>query len=156
MFRFLYRKKSINHKEVTEFDLLRLYVEEMEHRGVSRQQMWIAIDEEIVARLSAEDFETTLPQVQKLADKCIAKGWLEHNGRVGRHAYDNLELTATGLGVIRSRQLRQRQLEDRGRLKRISDYIEDHKGLFLLLGSVVTISGLIITIIKLFSKGSGP
>lgn len=146
-------KKKINPQEATAFDLLHLYVEEMENCGANRQTMWIEINESFVDKLSAQGFEITLTSAQKLADQCIANEWLEHNGRTGKHQYDNLELTATGLGIVRSRQQRQKQLEARGLLKRISDYIEDHKGLFVALGAAL---GLVTLLVKLLSNGSNP
>ena len=138
-------KKRINTKEPTEFDLLRLFVEEMENQGVSRKSIHMGIDESMVEKLSADVFETTLPYLQKLADRCLANEWLEHAAMGGK--YNCLRLTTTGLGVVRSRQQRQKQLEERGYLKRVSDFIEDHKGLLLALSFVIAFVTLLIKIL---------
>lgn len=138
----------MSKKQATEFDLLHLYAEQMEREGSNRKLVHIDIDERVVAQLVAAGFGTTLAQAQQLADRCLANEWLEHTVMGGK--YMGLALTAAGFGVVRSRQLRQQQLESRSLLKRVSDYIEDHKGLFIALGAAIALVGLLAT---LFSSG---
>lgn len=139
----------MREKQATEIDLLRLYVEYMEQEGCNRKLVRISIDEGVVAQLAAASFSATVASVQKLADRCLANEWLERTSIDGK--YSGLSLTASGFGIVRSRQLRQQQLESRSVLKRISDYIEDHKGLFIALGTAIALAGLLI---KLFSNGN--
>ena len=61
--------------------------------------------------------------------------------------YGQLGLTTTGLGVVRSRQRKAEALANRISLKKVSDYIEDHKGLFVALGAAIAVAGLLL---KLF------
>ncbi len=134
----------------TEFDLLRLFVDEMERQGSNRKLVRLDIDDSFVGQLMALGLETTIAQAQRLADRCLANEWLEHTVMGGK--YISLSLTAAGFGVVRSRQLRKQQLDGRGFLKKVSDYIEDHKGLFVALGVVIALAGLLA---KLFTTGGG-
>lgn len=134
-------------RPLTEFDLLEIYVEEMEHRGESRNLVRLDIDDSFVARIGSKiEGEATLEEVHRLADKCLANEWLEHTA-IGAGKYGRLVLTATGFGVVRSRQRREEFLAKRSFLKRASDYVEDHKGLFVVLGAAMALAGLLV---KLF------
>ena len=133
-------------KEITEFDILELYVKEMESQGANRNLVQISIDESMASKLHDKlGIEITLENLQRLADICLANEWLEHRVLAGK--YGELGLTATGQGVVKSRQRKAELLANRSVLKKISDYIEDHKGLFVALGAAVAVAGLLL---KLF------
>jgi hypothetical protein len=107
----------------TEFDLLEIYVEEMERCGQSRTLIRLSVDDDVAERLRSKlGVEITLEQLQVLADKCLAHEWLEHTVHGGK--YSALALTTTGLGVVHSRQRKAEALANRSRLKKVSDYIE--------------------------------
>lgn len=129
----------------TEFYLLLMYVEKMEAEGKKRSLIRIGIDQALVEQFSERGLATTLEHLQKLADICLARDWLEH--KVVGSKYAEVGLTATGHGIVRSRQQRELQLVSRTTLKRASDHIENHKGLFLLLASVIALTGLLIKLL---------
>jgi hypothetical protein len=130
-------------KEIAEFDILELYVSEMESQGVNRNLITISVDESIASKLHERiGIKVTLDNLQRLADICLANEWLEHRTLAGK--YGELGLTATGYGVVRSRQRKAELLANRSVLKKVSDYIEDHKGLFVALGAVVAIVSLLL------------
>ena len=132
--------------EITEFDILELYADEMESEGANRNLIRISVDEYMASALSDKfGVEVTLENLQRLADMCLANEWLEHRVMAGK--YGQLGLTTTGLGVVRSRQRKKEALANRTSLKKASDYIEDHKGLFVALGAAVAVAGLLL---KLF------
>lgn len=123
------------------------FVEEMESRGESRKLIRLDIDESMVERINArKGSKINLDQLHKYADICLANEWLEHT--VMGEKYRSLSITTKGLGVVRSRQRKAELLKNRSLLKKFSDYIEDHKGLFILLGAAIAITGLLI---KLFA-----
>lgn len=133
-------------KDITEFDILELYVDEMESEGANRNLIRISVDEYMASALRDKfGVEVTLENLQRLADICLANEWLEHRVMAGK--YGQLGLTTTGLGVVRSRQRKKEALANRTSLKKASDYIEDHKGLFVALGAAVAVAGLLL---KLF------
>lgn len=135
-------------KQFSEIDLLELYVDEMEREGVAKNLVMISIDEALVGVFRAKHgTDTTLDQLQKMADKCLANEWLERRAIAGQ--YGMLGLTTAGFGVVRSRQRKQEMLEKRTPLKKISDYIEDHKGLFVAIGIAIALAGVLV---RLFHK----
>lgn len=133
-------------KEASEEDILRVFVEEMETRGENRKQIRLDVDLSMLEKInSAKGSNIDLEQLSRFADKCLANEWLEHSViSVGK--YGQLSLTTTGLGVIRSRQRKEEALAKRTVWKKASDYIEDHKGLFLALGAAVAVIGILVNL----------
>ena len=132
-------------KQITEFDILELYADEMERQGAGRQQVRLSVDDSMLSALCEKlNIRATLEELQMSADKCFANEWLEHT-ILGGGKYGYLSLTAMGLEVVRSVQYQKETLEKRSLLKRFSDYIEDHKGLFVVLSAVIALIGLVLT-----------
>jgi len=135
------------NRNTSEEDILMLFVEEMENRGESRKLIRLDIDESMLERINAQKgSKIDLAQLHKYADICLANEWLEHTVMGGK--YGSLSITTTGLGVVRSWQRKAEALKNRSLIKKFSDFIEDHKGLFILLGAAIAIAGLLI---KLFA-----
>ncbi|MFP4573350.1 MAG: hypothetical protein ACLFNW_10295 [Desulfobacterales bacterium] len=136
------------NRNTSEEDILSVFVEEMERRGENRKLVRLDIDESMLERINhSKGSNIDLEQLQKYADRCLANEWLEHTV-MGGGKYGHLSITTTGLGVVRSRQRKAEALSNRTLFKKFSDYIEDHKGFFILIGSAVAIAGLLI---KLFA-----
>jgi hypothetical protein len=130
-------------KESTEYDLLRLFVWEMESKGVTRNTIHLDVDEAAVQRMNERfNVSATLEQAQRFADKCLANEWLEHVF-MGSGQYGSLSLTATGHGVVRSLQAKTAAKEKRSAMKKASDYVEDHKGLFVVIAAVIALAGVL-------------
>jgi hypothetical protein len=133
-------------KEVSEEDILRAFVEEMETRGENRKQVRLDVNDSMVEKInSTKGTNIDLEQLYKLADRCLANEWIEHTV-MGGGRYALLSITTTGLGVVRSRRREEETLAKRTQLKKVSDYIEDHKGLFLALGAAIAVLGLLMKI----------
>jgi hypothetical protein len=136
-------------KQPSEFNLLEIYVKEMERLGETRKNVYLDVDDSIATQIGkAICAKVTLEQVQCLADRCLANECLEHNF-VGSGKYGQLSLTATGFGIVRSIQRKEEALVNRTFLKKASDYIEDHKGLFVALTVAIALAGLLL---KLFIR----
>lgn len=130
----------------TEFDILQVFTEEMGKKGENRKHVRFNIDEEMVKKINSKfSSRISLEELKKLADKCLSNEWLEHTV-LGAGQYGNLILTTTGFGVIRSRQRKLEMLAQRSFLKKTSDFIEDHKGLFIFLGAAIALAGLLVRI----------
>jgi len=137
--------KSKDHP--TEFDLLEVYVEEMERLGKSRKFVRFNIDDSMAGKIGSKfGSEVTLEQAKAFADRCLANEWLEYTG-IGAGKYGNLILTTSGFGVVRSRQRQREILAARSFLKRASDYIVDHKGLFIALGVLIALATLLVKLL---------
>ncbi len=135
-----------------EYDLLDFYYQRMLDEGSGRNLVRFSIDNQLVEIIYEKtDHSLSESELQKLADVCLANNWLEHTSMAGK--YGNLCLSTTGLGIATAKR-RQKEIEsNKSFLKKTSEYIEDHKGLFLLLGALVAIVGVVI---KLYgSSGNG-
>jgi hypothetical protein len=137
------------NRKVSEEDILTVFVEEMEARGESRKLVRLDVDALMLERINrAKGCNIDLEKLNRFADRCLANEWIEH-AAIGVGKYGYLSLTTTGLGIVRSRQRKEEASANRSRLKKASDYIEDHKGLFVALGAAVALAGLLL---KLFAR----
>lgn len=124
----------------TEIDVLAIFVDEMDLQGMSRKLIRLSVDDAFIGRLNAKlRVTSSLEQIKKLADRCLANEWLEHTS-MGTGQYGFLAITTTGLGVVRSKQKSEELKRSRSNLKKVSDVIEDHKGLFIALGALLALA----------------
>ena len=131
-----------------EFDFLDLFYEEMIKNGRKHNLIRITINKEIVEYIyEHKPYSVTEKEIEKLADICLANDWLEQK-TIGAGQYGNLQLTTTGLGVITSKRRRKEIEDQKSILKKSSDYIEDHKGLFIFLGFMIAAIGLMLKFMK--------
>lgn len=134
-------------QKLAEFNVLEVFVDEMEAQGRSKNLVLLSLDETFAERLSGKLGDSiSLDTIHELADKCLANEWLQY--RVMGGDYRCLMLTATGFGVVRSRKRKEQQLAERSFLKRVSDYMEDHKGLFVALAIVIGLAGVLIRLLR--------
>ena len=135
--------KSRKSNKFTEFDLLDFYYQTMLDNGSTRNLIRYSIDHRLVEKIyEKRSISLSESELQKIADICLANNWLEYTSIAGK--YGNLCLSTTGLGIATSKR-RQKEVEaSKGLLKKFSGFIEEHKGLFILLGFVIALIGLII------------
>jgi len=127
-----------------EYDFLNLFYKEMLKQGRAYNLVRLSVDARMVENVyEGSAISVTENKLQKITDICLANGWVEHT-TIGTGQYDNLQLTTTGFGVIKSKKMQTEVTNNRSIFKKVSDYIEDHKGLFVLLGFLITLAGLLI------------
>ncbi len=81
---------------MNEMDILHLFYDEMKTQGVTREVVFLNIDEAAIAKLSAKLKQSiSLIDTQKLTDICIANEWLERT--TVDPDYNYLSLTEAGL-----------------------------------------------------------
>jgi len=84
---------------MNEMDILQLFYYEMKARGVTRDQVFLTIEEDAVAMLSQKlGVPLQLEEVQRATDMCIANEWLERTTADPNYKY--LSLTEAGLQMI--------------------------------------------------------
>ncbi|MFO0016764.1 MAG: hypothetical protein ACK52U_09425 [Synechococcaceae cyanobacterium] len=128
-----------------EFDILAVFVETLEANGLKPSCVQLPVDDEFVARLNTKhQASMSRDEVHRLVDKCLANEWLERNTH---SKYLSLSITSAGAGVVRSRIKSAEARRNRTVLKKLSDTIDDHKGLFLALGAIL---GLLSLAARLF------
>jgi len=97
----LNKQQTIRTDWMNELDILRLFYDEMVLRGVTRDEVFLTLEDEAAGLLS-EHLATSIPvaQVQKCADICIANEWLERTTADPNYKY--LSLTEAGLQIYLS------------------------------------------------------
>lgn len=84
---------------MNEIDILKLFYDAMKARGVTRDKVFLSIEEEAVAVLSQKlKQNVSLEKVQKLTDICIANEWLQRTTADPNYKY--LSLTEAGLQIV--------------------------------------------------------
>lgn len=84
---------------MTELDILKLFYDEMKVRSVTREEVFISIDETTVELLSEKLAKpVSLATAHKVTDVCIANEWLERT--TADPLYNFLSLTDAGLQVV--------------------------------------------------------
>lgn len=84
---------------MNELDILKLFYDEMTAQGVTREQVFMSIEEDAAAKLSQNlGTVVSLEEAQKLTDICIANEWLERTTADPNYKY--LSLTENGLQII--------------------------------------------------------
>ena len=130
-------------KQFDEYEFLNLFHQEMLEKGRARHLVRLSLNARVVEQIyDNSGVSVTEKDLQKIADVCLANGWLEHADMTDQ--YENLQLTTIGLGVVKSKQKQAEQLNNRSIFKKTSDYIEEHKGLLMLLGFIIALVGLLI------------
>lgn len=84
---------------MNEFDILKLFYHEMKTRGVTRDMVFLNIDEKIAVLLTHHLRKPiSLEEARTITDTCIANEWLERT--TIDPGYNFLSLTEAGLQVI--------------------------------------------------------
>lgn len=125
--------------KMPEFKILNNIIHYMEENGANYKVVSISIDEELVNEINElETNKLTIEQVKKAADKCLAHEWLKHTCMGDR--YRHLQITPKGIGAARSKTRSEEIKASRGFLKKLSDNIDDHKGLLVVLGFLLALA----------------
>lgn len=130
-----------------EYKLLIHILEFCEENGSTYKNVHFDINHELVDELYEKyGVEPTVDDLKAIADRCYAREWLEHM-YIGGGKHNGLKLTAKGMGVAISKRKVEEERKSRTLLKKSSDYIEQHKGIFVLLGAIAAIAGVVATLL---------
>ena len=125
----------------------------MINEGLKHNLVRLSINARMVEGIyDDKSISVTESQLQNLSKICTANDWIECNV-FGGVAYSNLQLTSTGVGVAKSKQMQKDQLKNRIFQKKVSDYIVSHGGLFTLITIVIALVGLWLQTFK--DSGNG-
>jgi hypothetical protein len=124
---------------VPEFKILANIIDFMEVNGVTAKVVTFAVDQSFTDEINLKHgTRYSVSDLEKAVDKCIANELVVHRS-IGEK-YKHLGITAKGVGAVRSRLRAQEIKASRTCLKKASDYIEDHKGLFVALGILIALA----------------
>jgi hypothetical protein len=132
---------------VPEFKLLNNIIDYMESTGSTYKLVSLAINEELVGEINnGNDTKYSLSELEKAADKCLAHEWLTHVN-IGSGKYDSLQITPKGVGAARSKRKSDELKASRSWLKKLSDIIEDHKGLLIFLAAALALATFVLKLL---------
>jgi hypothetical protein len=84
---------------MNEIDVLKLFYDEMKAKSITRDQVFLSMEEDAAAALSQKlDTPVALTDLQRLTDVCIANEWLERTTADIHYKY--LSLTEAGLQMV--------------------------------------------------------
>lgn len=84
---------------MTEIDILKLFYDEMTAQSVTRDAVFLSLEENMAAVLSEKlKVGVSVEEMQRLADICIANEWLERTTADPHYKY--LSLTENGLQIL--------------------------------------------------------
>ncbi|MBL7480513.1 hypothetical protein [Legionella bononiensis] len=84
---------------MNELDILKLFYDEMKEKSVTRDKVFLSIEQDAVDKLSQKlGTPLTMEYVHKLTDICIANEWLERTTADIHYKY--LSLTEAGLQMV--------------------------------------------------------
>lgn len=122
-----------------EFKILANIIDFMETDGVTAKVVTFAVDEQLADDINSKyGTSYSVSDLEKAVDRCIANEWIDHRSLGEKYKY--LGITTRGVGAARSRARAEEIKASRTWLKKASDYIEDHKGLFVVLGFLVALA----------------
>ncbi|PRM96017.1 hypothetical protein CJ673_03825 [Aliarcobacter cryaerophilus] len=127
---------------------LEYFVNTMEQEGLTLKAVYISFTQEELQKINKiYSTNISMSQMETNLNKLLSHEHLKH-AFIGEDKFSGLQLTLKGLGVVNSLKKKEESNKNKGMLKRVSDYVEDHKGIFLVLG-------FLITLITLFLKFKG-
>ncbi len=95
----VWRKKWSLEKKMNEIDILKLFYDEMKVQSVTRDQVFLSMEDDAAAALSQKlNTPVSVEVVQRLTDTCIANEWLERTTADIHYKY--LSLTEAGLQMV--------------------------------------------------------
>ena len=88
---------------MNEFDLLKIFYNEMKAKGSSRDEVYLSVDEGMLGIMRHQfGDQIQIEDIEVLADICIANEWLERT--TADQYYNFLSLTEAGLQMSIARQ----------------------------------------------------
>lgn len=136
-------------KQDNTYEILKVFYDEMIKHGTTHKCIMIDIDDKFLKTLKTNSkIKISIEEAREVIDKCIANEWIEH-GVMGNQ-YGGLQLTTSGLGLVKSKLQKIEESANRTLLKKVSDFVDEHKGVFVLLSFIISAFSLLVAIFALY------
>lgn len=89
------------------------------------------------------NIKITYENMEEILNRLLSHEYIKYT-IFGGEPFSHLKLTLKGLGIVNSIRNKEEQKKQKSNLKKASDYVEDHKGLFLAFGFAVALITLIL------------
>lgn len=129
--------------------ILYFFVDEMEREGVKHTLVHIDFDEQTINDINSKySINMTLALAKESIKKLTAHEYIQYS-YLGGDAFSGLQITTKGIGVVTSIRAKKEALKNRTPLKKISDAIENHKGLATFVGILISATiGILALVFK--------
>ncbi len=118
--------------------VLSFFVDEMEQKGLKHTLIYIDFDEQNIGQINAKyATNITFVELKEIIMKLLAHEYIKH-AYLGADTYSGLQITTKGVGVVTSLRAKKEALKNRSFLKKVSDAIENHKGLATFIGILIS------------------
>ncbi|EGQ9441003.1 hypothetical protein F1K75_18200 [Vibrio cholerae] len=142
----LRRALSFRGVNVDRFNFLNIFLDTMESRGEIASLVYIHVDDDFIEQYNNKyKSKYTLSEFEKVVDVCKAHEWVKCTAG-GRGSYGNLVITQKGLSAVKSKNESNRRKAERTIFKKFSDFVEDHKGLFIVFGFILALLTFVLKI----------
>ena len=124
--------------------ILSYFIEAMEKNGVKYNQITIDFDNATISTIQ-EEYHVAIDANNKSSalNKLLSHEYIQYS-YFGSQEYFGMRITSKGVGVINSIKAKEEQLKKRNFLKKLSDNIENHKGLATFVGAMIATITLIL------------
>lgn len=130
-----------------EQSILNYFVDKMELEGVKYNLVWIDFDENTLNEINTVyKIDIKMDDREKLLNKLISHEFVQYS-YFGGEEFSGIQITQKGMAIVSSLRAKEEQRRNRKMVKKISDAIEDHKGLATFIGLLITASIGVVTLI---------
>jgi len=128
--------------------ILNYFIVAMEENGVRHNLIRIDFDDVTLSDIQ-EKYHVTIDSNNKsiVLNKLLSHEYIQYS-YIGAQEYFGMQITSKGVGVINSIKAKEEQLKKRNFLKKLSDAIENHKGLATFVGAMIAIITLILKFVE--------
>lgn len=128
-----------NKTDQLQYEILNYLLDYMESSGTTYNLVRFDADKEFTDHINKENGANYLvADIEKAVDKCLAHEWLGHVA-MHRSRYTNLGITQKGVEEAVLKLKADGLISSRPWSKKASDYISDHKGLFVVVSFLMAL-----------------
>ena len=124
--------------------ILSYFVEKMECKGYTRQTVLVSFTDEVIDEINIK-YSTPISEetIDMYINKLVASEHLTHRCLSGCKN-SNMQVTSKGVAVITSLRVKEEQLKNRTLLKKVSDFIDEHKGVLTLTAILLALASFVL------------
>jgi len=124
--------------------ILSYFVNEMESKGLTKNSVLITFSDAVLQEIN-NNYSTSLndENLDTYINKLLASEHIKQRCMSGCKN-SNLQITSKGVAVITSLRAKEELLQNRTFLKRVSDFIDNHKGIISLIAIVLALVSFVL------------
>lgn len=130
--------------------LLNFLVSKMEEKGLVITNFTFSLDKEFVDECNKFcDTNSDMDKYHEILKHCITHEYIRN---MTADPFGCIAITQKGVGIVASNRRVKQNKDCRTNLKKLSDFVEEHKGISILSAFIFSTISLIISILTFFFK----